>query len=309
MGTPDFAATSLKKLNENGLNIKAVVTSPDKPAGRGQNIRMSSVKEYALEAGLKTIQPTNLKDEAFINELKELNADLFVVVAFRMLPEVVWNMPSLGTINLHGSILPNYRGAAPINWAVINGEKETGVTTFFIEKEIDTGKILFVEKTNIKEEDDAGSVHDRLMDIGANLIVKTVNSIFNKDFKVVAQKELMDGNEKEAPKIFKQDCLIDWNKSSENVFNKIRGLSPYPASYTQIRNKNTGKTKSLKIFRTKKTNSESTTASIKVSDKLLFGCVDYFLEIHELQMEGKKRMKTEDFTRGFDFNDWEIVVN
>lgn len=307
MGTPDFAAHSLQVLFENGINIKAVVTAPDKPAGRGQNIVMSAVKSYALEKGLEVLQPTNLKEESFITELRALNADLFVVVAFRMLPTIVWEMPRLGTINLHGSILPNYRGAAPINWAVINGETETGVTTFFIEKEIDTGNVIFIEKTPISEEDNVGDVHDRLMEIGGNLMLKTVKAIFSETIESISQADLTETALKPAPKIFKPDCLLDWNLNSKEIYNKIRGLSPYPAAYTSIQNKESGALKSVKIFESKISSIPSKSKEIKAEDKLLFGTNDFFLEITELQMEGKKRMKTEEFRRGFNFNDWKIA--
>lgn len=305
MGTPDFAAHSLKILHENNIEIKAVITAPDKPAGRGRKIKMSAVKEYASDQKLRILQPINLKEESFIQELKSLNADLFVVVAFRMLPEIVWNMPELGTINLHGSILPNYRGAAPINWAVINGEKTTGVTTFFIEKEIDTGKVINIEKIEISETDNAGSIHDKLKLIGGNLMLKTVNQIFEGNTKAIPQSELVEDELKDAPKIFKSDCKIDWNKPSNEIYNKIRGLSPYPASFTTISNENN--MKSVKLFKVNKTELKSKPFEIQINDSILFGTKDYFIEIEELQLEGKKKMKTNDFLRGFNLKDWKLI--
>ncbi len=307
MGTPDFAACSLEKIMKSGISVKAVITAPDRPAGRGQKVRFSAVKEKALEFDLPLLQPTNLKDETFVQSLKELNADLFVVVAFRMLPEVVWGMPALGTINLHGSLLPNYRGAAPINWAVINGEKETGVTTFFIEKEIDTGKVIEFAKTEITEEDNAGTVHDRLMLIGADLLVSSIQKIFKGEVNPIAQSDLIKGELKEAPKIFKEDCKIDWELPAEQVFNKIRGLSPYPAAWTQIQHKETGKIKGMKIFKTEQTNSKSSSGKIESNETVSVGCSDFYLRLAEVQLEGKKRMPVEDFKRGFNFDEWEIL--
>ena len=307
MGTPEFASHSLEKLIASDFTIKAVITAPDRPAGRGQKVMFSNVKETALKHELTVLQPTNLKDPEFIQELEKLNADLFVVVAFRMLPEVVWSMPRLGTINLHGSLLPNYRGAAPINWAVINGETETGVTTFFIEKEIDTGKVIDTAKTPISKEDNAGTVHDRLMEIGANLLSTTVQKIFNGEASGTPQKDLITGELKEAPKIFKEDCKIDWNQPVETVFNKIRGLSPYPAAFTSIQNTENQSQKSVKIFQTTLTSKPSKAGELRQEEGLFIGCADYFLEIETLQLEGKKRMETEEFLRGFSFENWEIV--
>jgi methionyl-tRNA formyltransferase len=250
MGTPDFAVASLKKLVENNCNIVAVITAPDRPAGRGQKLHETPVKQYAVSVGLPVLQPEKLKNSEFLETLRSYKADLQIVVAFRMLPEIVWAMPPLGTFNLHGSLLPQYRGAAPINWAVINGEKETGVTTFFIEKEIDTGKIIFKETLPISEDATAGTMHDELMEIGANLVLKTVRAIEAGDFP----QEDQSSNEttlKAAPKIFKEDCEIDWTKPSEAIRNFIRGLSPYPAAWTLLDGK------VLKLFSTNYVSEES----------------------------------------------------
>ena len=306
MGTPDFAVASLKKLVENNCNIVAVITAPDRPAGRGQKLHETPVKQYAASVGLPVLQPEKLKNSEFLETLRSYKADLQIVVAFRMLPEIVWAMPPLGTFNLHGSLLPQYRGAAPINWAVINGEKETGVTTFFIEKEIDTGKIIFKETLPISEDATAGTMHDELMEIGANLVLKTVRAIEAGDFP----QEDQPSNEatlKAAPKIFKEDCEIDWTKSSETIRNFIRGLSPYPAAWTLLDGK------VLKLFSTNYVSEESyPSENQKVdvgvttffSDKKTFlyaKTADGFLAIETLQLEGKKRMTTEEFLRGYRF--------
>ncbi|HCO66918.1 MAG TPA: methionyl-tRNA formyltransferase, partial [Dysgonomonas sp.] len=230
MGTPDFAVASLKNLVDNNYTIAGVITMPDKPAGRGHKLQYSAVKQYALDNNLPLLQPEKLKDESFLESLKSWKADLQIVVAFRMLPEVVWNMPRFGTFNLHASLLPQYRGAAPINWAIINGEKETGVTTFFLTHEIDTGKIILQKKVPIMEEDNAGIIHDKLMNIGAGLVCKTVDLLLENKIDGIPQDNLIsDENElKPAPKIFKETCKIDWNKSSASIHNLIRGLSPHP---------------------------------------------------------------------------------
>ncbi|MDB5154500.1 MAG: methionyl-tRNA formyltransferase, partial [Mucilaginibacter sp.] len=238
MGTPEFAVASLDELIKSGCEIAGVVTAPDKPAGRGQKVSESAVKQYAVAHGLKVLQPEKLKNEEFLRELKALNADLQVVVAFRMLPEVVWNMPPKGTINLHGSLLPQYRGAAPINWVLINGEKESGVTTFFLKHEIDTGDILFTEKITLTGHETAGELHDRLMYKGAGLLVKTVKAVESGRYAENPQHHLAEGVElKHAPKIFKEDCKIDWNQPAEKIYNLIRGLSPYPTAYTILNDK------------------------------------------------------------------------
>src|SRR6201986_4132824 len=244
MGTPQFAVTSLDALITAGCDIAAVVTAPDKPAGRGQKLNESAVKQYAVENGIKVLQPEKLKSEEFLSELKALGAGLQVVVAFRMLPEVVWNMPPRGTINLHASLLPQYRGAAPINWVLINGEKESGVTTFFLKHDIDTGDILFTEKVTLTGKETAGELHDRLMHKGAGLLVKTVKGIESGRYTEISQAHLEGGVElKHAPKIFKDDCKIDWNQPAQKVYNLIRGLSPYPTAYTTLNDK------ILKVFR------------------------------------------------------------
>lgn len=303
MGTPDFAVASLNTLVENNYEIAAVVTAPDKPAGRGQQLSQSAVKKYAVEKGLKVLQPEKLKNEEFLTELKSLNADLFIVVAFRMLPEVVWSMPSKGTFNLHGSLLPQYRGAAPINWAVINGEKETGVTTFFLQHEIDTGNIIFNAKTPITDEDNAGSIHDRLMKIGADLVLKTVQSIEKNEVKPITQDQVIAdlglqlSDLKHAPKIFKDDCKINWNNSTEEVFNLIRGLSPYPTAFTEL------DVLTLKLFTVEKESSQHNNEPGKVlSDGkkyLKFATKDGYISVLELQLQGKKRMKVDEFLRGY----------
>lgn len=302
MGTPDFAVASLQALIENNFNIVGVVTNPDKPAGRGQKIQESAVKKYAKSQNLRILQPTNLKDAEFQKNLKSLNADLQIIVAFRMLPESVWNMPPLGSVNLHGSLLPQYRGAAPINWAVINGDKKTGVTTFFLKHEIDTGDILFKQEIPIDEQDTAGIVHDKLMITGAQLLVKTVQAIFENNYTEIPQEQLIDGEIKHAPKIFKPDCKINWNASAHKIYNLIRGLSPYPTAWSELQDKN-GKNISVKIFSSIKeiTNHNLVSGSI-VSDRkknLKVATTDGFILIRELQLAGKKRMNTANFLQGF----------
>ncbi|NOQ72603.1 MAG: methionyl-tRNA formyltransferase [Crocinitomix sp.] len=311
MGTPDFAVESLKQLIENGENVVGVITSPDRPAGRGQQLRESAVKQFAVLHKIPLLQPEKLKAEEFITALREINADLFVVVAFRMLPEIVWAMPAKGTINLHGSLLPKYRGAAPINWAVINGDKETGATTFFIEKKIDTGKIIDNVKILIGEEDSAGTIHDKLMVAGATLLTKTVRQIFNGTAKAKDQADLLSESElKYAPKIFKPDCKINWDDTTRNIYNKIRGLSPYPAAWTALQ-PTEGKIKSLKIFQTKPIiDGINHVGDIAVKEEgLCFGTKDGWLKIEELQLEGKKRMPIEQFIQGFKFDTFSLVIH
>lgn len=312
MGTPEFAVQSLDILIKNNYNVVAVVTMPDKTAGRGLQLQQSDVKKYALEKGLTILQPEKLKDEIFLDQLHALNADLQIVVAFRMLPEKVWNMPRLGTINLHGSLLPQYRGAAPINWAIINGEKETGVTTFFLQHQIDTGKIIFREKTTIGENDTAGEVHDRLMHIGAELILKTIQAIEKGDYPQIDQSELVAENEeiKHAPKIFKEDCKINWHRSLTEIHNFIRGLSPYPAAFTEFLSPD-GKIHSVKIFIERMENSTHLypIPSIVTDSKkqLKIAVKSGFIDILELQVAGKKRLSVAEFLRGFQINsDWKI---
>jgi len=301
MGTPDFAVESLKTLMEDGINVVAVVTAPDRKSGRGQKVNMSAVKEFALANALPILQPEKFKTDIFLDALKSFNADLFVVVAFRMLPEVVWAMPELGTINLHGSLLPNYRGAAPINWAVINGEKETGVTTFFIEKEIDTGKIIDREKISINDTDNAGTIHDKLMGVGANLLSKTVQNIFKGNVEALEQD---NSNLKHAPKIFKQDCKIDWTNDTISIYNKIRGLSPYPTAWAELEQEDSNKT--IKLFDVAHVlNNKNNSNTIKVEEKKVhFGTSDGWIILKDVQLEGKKRMEINALTNGFDFEKW-----
>jgi methionyl-tRNA formyltransferase len=297
MGTPDFAVESLKVLVESGsCEVVAVITAPDKPSGRGLVMNETPVKKYAISKGIPVLQPEKLKNHQFLEELRSYKADLQIVVAFRMLPEVVWNMPRLGTFNLHGSLLPQYRGAAPINWAVINGETETGVTTFFLQQEIDTGNVIFAEKTPILIDDNAGTIHDKLMMIGASLVVKTVESIKSGNYPQIPQD--MSLELKSAPKIFKETCQINWNLSAENIHNFVRGLSPYPASWTILNDK------TCKIYKTEIgeiANDSAEIGSFKTDGKtyLDFRSADNWIKIKELQLEGKKRMGIEEFLRGF----------
>ncbi|OWK71175.1 methionyl-tRNA formyltransferase [Pedobacter sp. AJM] len=294
MGTPDFAVASLDALVQAKFDIVAVVTAPDKPAGRGQKINESAVKKYAVANSIPVLQPEKLKNPDFLAELKAFKADLQVVVAFRMLPEVVWNMPPKGTINLHGSLLPQYRGAAPINHAIINGEKESGVTTFFLTHEIDTGDIILSDRTPIGDDETAGELHDKLMVIGANLLVKTVTAISKGDF--TEQLQPQSDELKHAPKIFKEDCKIDWNNSSALIHNLIRGLSPYPTAFTLLNDK------TLKIFKAEPEEKEPGIAAggflTDGKTYLKFATKDGFIKLLDIQFEGKKRMLIEDFLRG-----------
>ena len=304
MGTPDFAVASLQALVEGGYNVAGVITAPDKPAGRGKKLSESAVKKYAVEKGLKVLQPEKLKNPVFIEELRALKADLQVVVAFRMLPEVVWDMPPLGTFNLHGSLLPQYRGAAPLNWAVINGETKTGVTTFLLDKQIDTGKILFKREIEVGENDTVGDIHDRLMEIGAGLVTETVDALAEGNVKPIPQDELLQGEEvKHAPKIFKEDCRIDWTDDTEKARNLIRGLSPYPTAWSTLVNKTTEKELPVKIFFAQKpepvTNAKPGNIETDGKTYLNVACKNGWLGITDLQLAGKKRMKVEDFLRGF----------
>ncbi|MGZ5243721.1 MAG: methionyl-tRNA formyltransferase [Bacteroidia bacterium] len=295
LGTPDFAVPSLAKLVENGYNIVAVITAPDKPAGRGLQLQQSPVKKYALTQNIPVLQPEKLKNSEFLEELKSYNADLQIVIAFRMLPELVWNMPKLGTFNLHASLLPQYRGAAPINRAIMNGEKETGLTTFFLQHEIDTGHILLQEKMLIGEDETAGELHDRMMLTGADLVLRTVEAIENNSLNPVPQKE--NEHIKHAPKIFKEDCRIDWNWNIDQIHNHIRGLSPYPAAWTTLQGKN------FKIYKTKK----EEISHIYSVGKILTDGKTYmkvaanggFIHLLEVQMEGKKRLPVSEFLKGF----------
>jgi methionyl-tRNA formyltransferase len=294
MGTPDFAVASLNALFEAGYDIAGVVTAADKPAGRGQKLQESAVKKYAVEKGLKVLQPLKLKDPEFIEELRSLKADLQVVVAFRMLPEIVWDMPPKGTINLHASLLPNYRGAAPINHAIINGETESGVTTFFLKHEIDTGDVIFSEKVAIAEDDSAGDLHDHLMEAGAGLLLKTVKAIAEDNYK--EQPQLSSDELKHAPKIFKEFCKIDWNQPVKTIYNLIRGLSPYPTAFTELNDK------TIKIFKARyeETTPENVPGEHVTDGKtfLKFAAKDGFISLLDLQYEGKKRMMVDEFLRG-----------
>ena len=303
LGTPHFAVESLDILVKNNYNIVRVVTAPDSQSGRGLEVHQSPVKEYAIAHGLKVIQPLKLKEESFIKELKSLKADLQIVVAFRMLPESVWNMPPLGTFNLHASLLPQYRGAAPVNWAVINGEKETGVTTFFLQHEIDTGAILFQKKVPITEDETAGELHDVLMVTGAELGVKTVEAIETKSYNPIPQDTFEKDEQKlhKAPKIFKDDCKIDWNKNIHQIHDFVRGLSPHPAGWTELTSP-IGNDYQFKIYRTHKEiySSNLPLKTILTDYKTHFKVVvdGGFLYITELQASGKKQLKIEDYLRG-----------
>ncbi len=308
MGTPDIAAYALKALVEADYNIIAVVTTPDKPAGRGRKLHQSAVKKYAVEHGLKLLQPDRLKNEEFVAEMQALNADLQIVIAFRMLPEVIWKMPKLGTFNLHASLLPQYRGAAPINWAIINGEKTTGVTTFMIDKEIDTGNILLQKEISILETDTAGDLHDKIQTEGAELIKKTVEIIASGNFKAKSQESFVKemGELKAAPKIFKTDCKIDWSKEVKTIYNFIRGLSTYPGAWTVMKNTKTGKETTVKIFETeiiRKEHSETLNTIITDKHNIFVALKDAFLKINILQLEGKKRLNANQLLNGYSFED------
>lgn len=295
MGTPEFAVASLDALVKAGCNIVGVITAPDKAAGRGMQLQQSAVKKYAVEHGLYVLQPEKLKHPDFINTLRSLNADLQVVVAFRMLPEIVWNMPPMGTINVHGSLLPQYRGAAPINWAVINGEKETGVTTFKLKHEIDTGDILLQETISIEDNETAGQVHDRMKDIGAALLVKTVIGLAENTLQ--EKPQAIVETVKHAPKIFTETCKINWSNELDTIHNHIRGLAPYPGAFTQLNGK------VCKIFGSTKTKvaHQQMHGSLETDGKtfLRFAAANGYINITELQVEGKKRMLIEEFLRGF----------
>lgn len=294
MGTPEFAVGSLSILVENGFNVVAVITAPDKPKGRGQKLAITPVKEYALSKNIPVLQPTNLKSPEFNEELKSYNGNLQVVVAFRMLPEVVWSMPEFGTFNLHASLLPQYRGAAPINWAIMNGEKETGVTTFFIKHEIDTGSIILQDKELIHESDNVGMLYERLMDKGAKLVLKTVEQVRDGSYELKVQEDT--GDLKAAPKLFKENCKIDWLKSSLEIYNFVRGLSPYPAAWTEF----DGKT--YKIFEVELSDQSlnGNSGDFKSDGKKMLQVKtgDGMIEVKDLQLQGKKRMKIDDFLRG-----------
>ena len=302
MGTPEFAVAPLQTLVEQGFNIVAVVTVPDKPQGRGRKIAPSPVKEYAVEHNIPVLQPEKLKNPEFLDELKSYNADLQIVVAFRMLPEVVWAMPKYGTFNLHAALLPQYRGAAPINWAIINGETKTGVTTFLLDKDIDTGRIIMQREIPILPEDNIGTLYDKMMNIGKDVVVETVETVISGNYKSIPQDTLIkkDTVLRPAPKIFKDDCRLDFSKKGVELHNLVRGLSPYPAAFTTI--KVNGKDLNLKVFETKPEPSANLQpAGTIVTDNKTFlkiACADGYLIINDLQLEGKKRMKVAEFLRG-----------
>src|SRR6478735_1055701 len=295
MGTPEFAVPALQTLHANGVNVVAVITAPDKPAGRGLKLQPSAVKAAAIELGIPVLQPTNLKDPVFQEELRSYKADLQIVVAFRMLPEAVWNMPRLGTFNLHASLLPKYRGAAPINWAIINGEKETGISTFFLKHEIDTGDIMFQVKEPILDSDNVGTLYERLMNKGALLVLDTVKAIESDTYPKIPQ--VYEGTIPVAPKIHKETCQINFNKTSVEVRNHIRGLSPYPAAWTMLQDK------LCKIYQVSITSekSEATAGTYKTDNKtfLHFKTSDGWIAVQELQLEGKKKMLVDELLRGY----------
>ena len=303
MGTPEFAVASLAALYEASFNVVGVVTTTDKKAGRGKKIKMAAVKTYALEKGIPVLTPLKLKDPEFLDALRAWEADLQIVVAFRMLPEIVWKAPRLGTFNLHSSLLPQYRGAAPINHAIMNGEKESGVTTFFLDKEIDTGRIIAQKKCRISFTDNAEDLHDRLMSLGAKLVLETVDAISNGALKTQPQSDLPGiENLKKAPKIFKEDGVLNWHLNAETIYNKIRALSPYPAAWSILHDENVNAKYSVKIFSSKIVEGESNNPGRLITDNKTFLRVatkDHSIEIYELQLQGKKRMKIGDFLRGF----------
>ncbi|HRC32064.1 MAG TPA: methionyl-tRNA formyltransferase [Bacteroidia bacterium] len=303
-GTPDFAVPSLQILIENKFNVVAVVTAADSPAGRGLQMKFSPVKEYAISQNIKVLQPHKLKDPVFLEEIKSLMPDLQIVVAFRMMPQVLWSMPPLGSFNLHGSLLPQYRGAAPINWAIINGEKETGVTTFFLQQEIDTGNIIFQEKIPIDERDNATTLHNKMMHTGAALVLKTAWAINNGEVDATPQSKVDTNELKAAPKIFKETCAINFNNEVDKVNNFVRGLSRYPAAYTYIVSKDNERLQ-LKIYSAQKEYGEMNVAAgnMQTDGKtfLKFACNNGWLHALELQLQGKKAMTVQEFLRGFKF--------
>ena len=304
MGTPEFAVESLRCLVEGGYKVVGVVTMPDKPVGRGHKIQYSPVKQYALAQGLPLLQPEKLKDEAFLEALRAWKADLQIVVAFRMLPEVVWNMPRLGTFNLHASLLPQYRGAAPINWAVINGETETGVTTFFLKHEIDTGEVIRQVRVPIADTDNVGTVHDRLMALGGKLVVETVDDILNGTVRGIPQEEMkVEGGLRPAPKIFKDTCRIDWSHSVKSIYDFVRGLSPYPAAWTELVQPD-GQKLQMKVFETGKMPDAAdgcAPGTLRTDGKtyLRVAAADGWVDIRALQLPGKRRLATDEWLRGF----------
>ena len=310
MGTPGFAVTILNRIVRSSHDVVAVVTAPDRPSGRGQKIRKSEVKIYAEDEGLTIFQPLNLKADEFINEMKKVNADVFVVVAFRMLPAVIWKIPPLGTINLHASLLPDYRGAAPINWTIINGEKRTGVTTFFINEVIDTGDIIKKRAVDINDEMSAGELHDKLMHVGADLMNNTLTDLSNGKLESKNQTEDEGLALNAAPKIFKEDCQIQWANTLKTNYNKIRGLSPYPGAWSVLKSKSKNKNISFKFFDCRKTNmpvpTEAVGQLLEANNGILFPCSDFYILVVELQMEGKRRMNYKEFLAGNSIEDFEI---
>ena len=311
MGTPEFAQGILTQIIESNHEILAVVSAPDRPAGRGQKLRQSAVKSYSLSKNIDVLQPEKLRDEVFIEILKKYNADLFVVVAFRMLPEVVWSIPPKGTINLHGSLLPNYRGAAPINWAIINGEKTSGVTTFFINEKIDTGDIIKRSTVDISENMNAGQLHDLLMIDGAKLVLETLDEIELDDVQKEKQIDTQIDTLKHAPKIFKADCKIEWTLKARAIHNKIRGLSPYPGAWCKIEHKSKGSVVQFKLFSSMLTNQIPARGEkkLKTSENgILFPCKDRFLLVDELQIEGKRRMNYKEFLTGNKIEDFALIL-
>ena len=301
MGTPEFAVTTLKTLVEHNYNVVGVITAPDKPAGRGQKLHESDVKKYAVAQNLNVLQPTNLKDESFINDLKALKANLQIVVAFRMLPEVVWQMPEYGTFNLHASLLPNYRGAAPIHWAIINGETKTGVTTFFIDEKIDTGAIILQKEADIKNDETVGSLHDKLMNIGSELVIDTVKLIETGEVSTTIQPQT---EIKTAYKLNKDNCKIDWNESLDNIYNKIRGLNPFPSAWCYLENGED--TLAVKLFKAKKdtaTHSKPFGTIISSKDDLKIAVKGGYIFIKEIQLPGKRKMDIKSLLNGYHFSE------
>ena len=307
MGTPEFAVESLRRLVEGGYNVVGVITMPDKPAGRGHKLQYSPVKQYALSQGLPLLQPEKLKDESFLESLRAWQADLQIVVAFRMLPQVVWDMPRMGTFNLHASLLPQYRGAAPINWAVINGDTETGITTFFLKHEIDTGEVIQQVRVPIADTDDVGIVHDRLMMLGGQLVTETVDAILSGHVTTIPQEEMAFGEIlRPAPKIFKETCRIQWDSPAKRIYDFVRGLSPYPAAWSEL-HLPTGEILTVKVFETEKLPvvHSLTVGSIQTDGKkyLHVAVADGFIGIRSLQLPGKKRLAVDELLRGFHLTD------
>lgn len=312
LGTPDFAVPSLDILIKNGYDVVGVITAPDKPAGRGQKLNVSAVKQYALDHNLKVLQPIKLSDPDFLNDVRSLNADLQIVVAFRMMPEVLWSMPKHGTFNLHGSLLPQYRGAAPINRAVMNGERKTGVTTFFLRHEIDTGNIVFRQEISIGENESAGELHDRMMLVGADLVLKTVKALEEGNIVSHVQSEFVEEGEElmSAPKIFKDDCKLNCSRSVSDLHNQVRGLSPFPGAFVDIE-KEDGSVFPLKIYKSLPEPAGTVLTHELISDgksSLKLSAADGFLHLLEVQIPGKKRMKADELLRGFKFqDDWTVL--